>query len=137
MCIYTNSFTKEEVEILALAITKKLNILTKVVHDRNHQQMITISKSQLPLLRELVKAFMHPSMYYKLGLKQVSLDDSDNSFNYKDIPKLKQFNSDCYNYEDIFVTKGSKQLFILIAEQVLIGNFCSDNTYGSIDEDIV
>lgn len=45
--IYTNSFTKEEVGRLALAITKKLNIPTKVAHDRNNQYMITFSKSQL------------------------------------------------------------------------------------------
>ena len=44
--IYTNSFSKEEVELLASSITVKLNILTRVVHDRNNQYVITISKSQ-------------------------------------------------------------------------------------------
>ena len=45
--IYTNSFTKEEVESLALAIKNRLGIETKAVHDRNGQYMITISKSEL------------------------------------------------------------------------------------------
>jgi hypothetical protein len=98
--IYTNSFTKEEVELLSLAITKKLNILSKVTHDRNNQYMITISKSQLPLVRELTKSYVCPSMYYKLGLESVNLDSFDIS--YKNTPELNQFSSDCYNYKDVF-----------------------------------
>jgi len=94
--IYTNSFSKEEVERLALAITKKLNIVAKVSHDRNNQYMITISKNQLELVRSLLKAYMHPSMYYKLGLEN-SLD----SFNYKSITELTQFSSDCIDYNDM------------------------------------
>jgi len=81
--IYINSFTKEEVELLASTITVKLNILTKVVHDRNNQYMITFSKSNLPSVRKLIIPNMQPSMYYKLGLK------SSNSylFNSKNIIK--------------------------------------------------
>lgn len=97
--IYANSFTKEEVELLSLAITKKLNILSKVAHDRNNQYMITISKSQLPLVRELTKAYVHPSMYYKLGLESVNLNFYTE---YKNIPELNQFSSDCCDYKDIF-----------------------------------
>ena len=48
--------------------------------------MITISKNQLELVRSLLKAYMYPSMYYKLGLEN-SLD----SFNYKSITELTQF----------------------------------------------
>ena len=95
--IYTNSFTQEEVNLLASAITRRLNILTKVVHDRNNQYMVTISKSQLPLVQEILKPYMHPSMYYKIDLEQ---GDSE-SFNYKDIPKLNKFGLDCGNYYDI------------------------------------
>lgn len=102
--IYTNSFTKEHIENLSLAITKKLNILNKVVHDRNNQYMICISKSQLPLVRELIKAYLHPSMYYKLGLEPVNLD----SFDYKNIPELNQYGPGCYNYKDIFDQKKGK-----------------------------
>jgi hypothetical protein len=35
--IYTNSFTKEEVESLALAINNKMGIYTGVLYDRNNQ----------------------------------------------------------------------------------------------------
>ena len=66
--IYTNSFSKKEVEILALAITNKLDVCTKVVHDRKDQYIITISKNQLIKVRELLLKYRHPSMYYKLGL---------------------------------------------------------------------
>lgn len=45
--IYTNSFTKQDVELLGSAITEKLDIKTKVVHDRNNQYIITISKNEL------------------------------------------------------------------------------------------
>ncbi len=95
--IYTNSFTRVEVDLLALAITRKLNILTKVVHDRNNQYMITISKSQLPLVQEVLKPHMHPSMYYKIDLER---DDSE-SFNYKDIPELNKFSPYCESYYDV------------------------------------
>lgn len=83
--IYTNSFTKGEVELLSLAISSKLNIPTKVAHDRNNQYMLTISKSLLPVVRECVISHMHSSMYYKLGLKSDNLD----SFNYNSIPRVK------------------------------------------------
>lgn len=53
--IYTNSFSKKEVERLALSITKNLNIVAKVSHDRNNQYMITISKNQLELVRSVIR----------------------------------------------------------------------------------
>ena len=96
--IYTNSFTQTEVNLLALAITRKLGILTKVVHDRNNQYMITISKNQLSLIQELLKPHMHPSMYYKIDLEQSGLD----LFNYNNIPELNEFGSNCVNYQDIY-----------------------------------
>lgn len=96
--IYTNSFTQEEVGLLALAITRKLNILTKVVHDRNNQYMITISKSQLPLVQEVIKSHMHPSMYYKIDLEP---SDSE-SFNYENISELNKFDLDCESYYNIY-----------------------------------
>lgn len=67
--IYTNSFTKSEVDLLAMAITKKLGIIAKATLDRNGQYMITISKSQLPLVIAQLKAHMYSTMSYKLGLQ--------------------------------------------------------------------
>jgi len=66
--IYTNSFTKTEVEHLAFVITNKLGIITKAVHDRKGQYMLTISKSQLDKVKSLIEPYMHPSMLYKLGI---------------------------------------------------------------------
>jgi hypothetical protein len=66
--IFTNSFTKLDVERLASAITNKLGIETRAVHDRRGQYMLAISRSQLDKVRELISPHMHPSMLYKLGL---------------------------------------------------------------------
>lgn len=66
--IYTNSFTKAEVELLAEAIKTNLNIYTGVLHDRNNQWILTIGVKQLDLLRKLVSPYFHPSMLYRIGL---------------------------------------------------------------------
>jgi len=70
--IYTNSFTRLEVEFLQtcvkIAITSKLNIRTKAVHDRNGQYILTINKLQLNAVRTLIESYIHPSMLYKLGM---------------------------------------------------------------------
>lgn len=66
--IYTNSFSKKEVERLSIGINNKLGIITKVTHDRNDQYMLTIAKNQLEKIRSLILPYMHESMLYKLGL---------------------------------------------------------------------
>ena len=66
--IYTNSFTKKEVELLAKAIYIKLDIKTKVVLDRNNQYIMTINRSQLDKIKNILLPHMHISMLYKLGI---------------------------------------------------------------------
>lgn len=66
--IYTNSFKKEEVENLALAINNKLGIYAGVLHDRNDQWIITIGAKYLSLLREKVSPHFHISMLYRIGI---------------------------------------------------------------------
>ena len=66
--IYTNSFKKEEVEILSKAIYSKLNIYTGVLHDRKDQWILTIGANKLNLLREIVNKHFHSSMLYRIGL---------------------------------------------------------------------
>lgn len=78
--IYTNSFTKLEVEKLAFTITSKLDIKTKAVHDRNGQYILTINKSQLNAVRTLIESYMHPSMLYKLDMCGGTV-----GFNYKNV----------------------------------------------------
>lgn len=84
--IYTNSFTKLEVERLASAITNKLGIETRAVHDRRGQYILVISKSQLDKVRELISPHMHPSMLYKLGL-----DSCSQIFDYKNVTDGSKF----------------------------------------------
>jgi LAGLIDADG DNA endonuclease family len=66
--IYTNSYKKEEVERLALAINNKFNIYTGVLHDRNNQWILTIGAKNLTLLRNIVSEYFHDSMKYRIGL---------------------------------------------------------------------
>ena len=49
--IYTNSYSKKEVEMLAAAINTKLGIYAGVLQDRKNQWIITIGAKQLSLLR--------------------------------------------------------------------------------------
>ena len=66
--IYTNSFTKAEVESLAEAIYLNFNIYTGVLLDRKDQWILTIGAKQLDLLREIVRPHFEPSMLYRIGL---------------------------------------------------------------------
>jgi len=66
--IYTNSYKKEEVQRLALAINDKFNIYTGVLHDRNNQWILTIGAKNLTLLRDTVSDYFHHSMKYRIGL---------------------------------------------------------------------
>lgn len=66
--IYTNSFTKQEVEILAESIKFKLGIYVGVLHDRKDQWILTIGAKQLELLRKLVLPYFEKSMLYRIGL---------------------------------------------------------------------
>ena len=66
--IYTNSFTKKEVQLLADAIYQKFNIYVGVLHDRNDQLILTIGVKQLDLLREIVVPHFEKSMLYSIGV---------------------------------------------------------------------
>ena len=66
--IYTNCFTKQEVQELSLAINKNLGIYAGVLHDRNDQWILTIGAKNLELLRNTVSPYFHSSMLYRIGL---------------------------------------------------------------------
>ena len=66
--IYTNSFSKQEVENLALAINTRLNIYTGVLHDRKDQWILTIGAKELKFCREITIKYFQPTMLYRLGL---------------------------------------------------------------------
>jgi len=64
----TNSFTKKDVEYLRKVLHNKYKLKASVVSAGVPNQFnIYISKEFIPLLRSIVKPYMHPSMYYKLN----------------------------------------------------------------------
>jgi ABC-type antimicrobial peptide transport system permease subunit len=65
--IYTNSYSKQDVERIASAIQSNLNIYVGVLHDRKDQWILTIGAQQLDELRNLVSPHFEPSMLYRLG----------------------------------------------------------------------
>nr|AMX22316.1 LAGLIDADG endonuclease [Cryphonectria parasitica] len=96
--IYTNSFTKSDVELLAKAINKKLGIAAKATLDRNDQYMITISKSQLSLVIAQLKTHMHSSMSYKLGLQPEECVSDVQELKFSE---LNDFGPDCIKYDEM------------------------------------
>lgn len=67
--LYTNAFKLEDLNLLVDAINKNFSI-SVTIHKSSieHQYTLYISKKQLPLVIELVKEYMHPSMLYKLNI---------------------------------------------------------------------
>nr|YP_010697829.1 hypothetical protein P1S03_mgp16 [Porodaedalea chrysoloma]WCF76790.1 hypothetical protein [Porodaedalea chrysoloma] len=66
--IYTNSYSKEDVNRLAIAINSNLGIYAGVLHDRKDQWILTIGAKQLSLLRYIVSPHFESSMFYRIGL---------------------------------------------------------------------
>ena len=69
--LYTNSFSLEELNLLIKALDKNFSIKASI-HKTSikNQETIYISKNQLPLVINLVRDHMHPSMLYKLNMTQ-------------------------------------------------------------------
>jgi len=80
--IFTNSFVKNDVELLSRIIKDRIGINSKVIYDRNNQYIIVIEKDDIIITRNLLLPFMHPSMLYKLGIKN---QDFNYKFNYLNI----------------------------------------------------
>jgi hypothetical protein len=67
--IYTNSYSKGDIERLASAINLKLKIYVGVLLDRKDQWILTIGAKQFKLLREIVSPHFEPSMLYRIGVE--------------------------------------------------------------------
>jgi hypothetical protein len=68
--LYTNAYKFEDLNLLIEALDKNLGLkatIHKTSIDKQHT--LYISKSQLPLVIELVEKYMHPTMLYKLNIK--------------------------------------------------------------------
>ena len=66
--IATNCFTKTELENLCIILKNKFNI-TVTVHSggKNKGYTLYISTSSMPTFSKIIKPYMLPSLYYKLG----------------------------------------------------------------------
>lgn len=71
--IATLSYTYEEVLFLSQLITKKFNLKTTIQKGNliENTYQIYITKDSLPQLIKLIKPFMVPSMFYKLGISNI------------------------------------------------------------------
>jgi LAGLIDADG DNA endonuclease family len=66
--IATNSFTKNEVEYLSTLLKNKYGFKVSVISaGKLNQYNLYFSKSSMNLLAQIVKPYLHPSMYYKLN----------------------------------------------------------------------
>lgn len=65
--LHTNCFTREEVMLLSLALNTKFNIKS-TLHKNQDNFVIYIVAESMPRLKKLLKPYLIPSMYYKLGL---------------------------------------------------------------------
>lgn len=70
--IYTNSFSKADVELLAKAIKSNFDLYVAVIADTSrseaNQYIITIGAKELEKLRTLLVQHMHPSMKHRIGV---------------------------------------------------------------------
>ena len=66
--IYTNSYSKSDVEKLGKSINENLGIYVGTLHDRKNQWILTIGSTQLYKLQEIVSSYFEPSMLYRINL---------------------------------------------------------------------
>nr|YP_009059713.1 LAGLIDADG endonuclease [Parasitella parasitica]AIO05763.1 LAGLIDADG endonuclease [Parasitella parasitica] len=78
--IYTNAFTEDDVLNLSATIKNNLNLNNEVFLDRKDQFIIRIHEDELNKTRQLVLPYLHPSMYYRVGLNV-----TDKKFDYSKI----------------------------------------------------
>jgi hypothetical protein len=64
--LHTASYTLGEVELLQLTLLKNFGLRTRLVEKRLGQRLIAIPKRQKIPLKDIVGAFMHDSMKYKI-----------------------------------------------------------------------
>ena len=67
----THSFNKEEIKKLGVILTNKFNLITTMHLEKrgdNNYYSIYVNKKSFPLFIKIVKPFLLPSIYYKLGL---------------------------------------------------------------------
>jgi hypothetical protein len=64
----TNSFSNSEVEYLSIILRNKYGFKVSVISgSHKNQYNLYISKSSMEMLAQIVKPYLHVSMYYKLN----------------------------------------------------------------------
>lgn len=67
--LYTNAYTLKNLNILINALNKNFSIYPSINKTSiKDQYTLYIPKNQMPILIDLVKEFIHPSMLYKLNM---------------------------------------------------------------------
>ena len=66
LTLCTDSYTKEEVQLLTLVLKNNFQISSKLSKRSTDQWRIRISKKELHKVRELVSKYIHPAMEYKI-----------------------------------------------------------------------
>ena len=67
--MYTNSFSLDDLNLLVETLDKNFSIKASIRKSSiEKQQTLYISKKQLPLVRDLIQEYIHPSMLYKLNI---------------------------------------------------------------------
>jgi len=67
--LYTNAFKIEDLNLLVKALKINFGLIATINKTSiNNQYTLYLSKNQLPLVIDLVKKNMHPSMLYKLNI---------------------------------------------------------------------
>jgi hypothetical protein len=66
--LYTNCYTKTEVQLLSNAILDRYGISSRVERDRKEQYIIVIRKTEVPNFQAIVKPYILPSFLYRIGL---------------------------------------------------------------------
>jgi len=65
--LHTNSFTEKEVNFLIQCLNENLGLNSSIRKTKN-QIFIYIKAESLNKVKQLVKPYMHPFFYYKIGL---------------------------------------------------------------------
>lgn len=68
--LHTNAFSIEELKLLIETLKINFNLIATIQlsNREKKQNILYISKKQMPLLIEIVKIYMHPMMLYKLNI---------------------------------------------------------------------
>jgi LAGLIDADG DNA endonuclease family len=69
LLLHTNAFTYEEVLLLINTLKEKYGIIS-TARKKYNSYIIYVTAYSIPTLIKVVKIYMHPSFFYKLGIEK-------------------------------------------------------------------